>query len=115
MKKESLQKYYTRIIGVAFALVAISLILDFNQFGHRPETWHKIFHIILGIIIISNWNNKKFYKPFCIINGAFFTFVALFGWTFMDFGGLDAFNFVDTVLHSIVGISGLIIGNIKKS
>jgi len=114
MLKENLQKYYTRIIGIAFTLVIISLIFDFSQFGHRPETWHKIFHVLLGIIILSNWNNKKFYKPFCIINGLFFSFVALFGWTYMDFGGLDAFNFIDTVLHSIVGVTGLIIGFIKK-
>jgi membrane-bound ClpP family serine protease len=107
-------KLYTRIIGVAFVLVVISLVLDIYGFGHRPETWHKIFHVVLGLIVISNWNNKKFYRPFCLVNGIFFSFVALFGWTFMDFGGLDAFNFVDTVLHSIVGLSGLVIAFIKK-
>ncbi len=114
MKKGDLQKYYTKIIGVLFLLVTISLILDFISFGHRPETWHKIFHIIIGIVIILNWNNKKFYRPFCITNGLFFTFVALFGWTFMDFAQLDAFNLTDTILHSIVGVFGLVIGFMKK-
>lgn len=113
MKSEFLHKWYTRTVGIFFVLVFLSLIIDIVQFGHRPETWHKIFHVILGIIIISNWNNKNFYRHFCLINGAFFIFVAAFGWTFPNFGDLDAFNFVDTVLHSIVGITGLIIG-IKK-
>jgi len=115
MKREDLPKYYSRIIGILFILVTISLLLDFINFGHRPETWHKIFHVVLGIIIVSNWNNKKFYNPFCIINGIFFTFVALFGWTFMNFANLDAFNLVDTILHSIVGLSGLISLQISNS
>jgi hypothetical protein len=108
------QKWYTRVIGIFFTLVAISLLLDLVNFGHRPETWHKIFHVLLGVIILKvGWNNKNFWRPFCLWNGAFFTFVALFGWIFPDFGGLDAFNRIDTILHSIVGISGLLIG-IKK-
>ncbi|MBI2105216.1 DUF4383 domain-containing protein [Candidatus Woesearchaeota archaeon] len=115
MKINNLQKYYTRIIGVFFLLVAISLIFDFINFGHRAETWHKIFHVLLGIIIIKfGWNNKNFWKPFCIANGAFFTFVALFGLTFPNFANLDAFNSIDTLLHSIAGISGLIIGFMKS-
>ena len=114
MRSKDLQKYYSRIIGVLFLLVVVSLVIDLYNFGHRPETWHKVFHVILGIIIIMNWNNKRFYRPFCLLNGLFFSFVALFGWTYMDFGGLDAFNFVDTVLHSIVGVIGLVIGVIKN-
>ncbi|MAG48089.1 hypothetical protein CL617_05790 [archaeon] len=111
----NLQKLYTRFIGVVFVLVFISLILDFSEFGFREETWHKIFHVLLGFIVIYyGWNNERFWKPFCISNGLFFTFVALFGWMYMDFGGLDAFNFVDTVLHSAVGLSGLLIGFFYK-
>jgi len=113
--KINLQKGYTRIIGIFFVLVALSLISDYLMFGFRAETMHKIFHVILGLLIIKfGWNNKKFWKPFCIVNGAFFTYIALFGWIFPDFGGLDAFNFVDTTLHSIVGLSGLAIGVSKK-
>ncbi len=116
MKPEFFHKWYTRIIGIYFALIIISLFIDFSQYGHRPETWHKIFHVILGVIILSNWNNKSFYRPFCLVNGAFFTFVAVFGFTFPSFGlleGLESFTFSDTLLHSIVGLTGLIIG-IKK-
>ena len=111
MREIGIRKLYTRIVGVLFVLVAISLVLDYYQFGHRPETWHKIFHVLLGgIVLYYGWSNKHFWKSFALANGAFFTFVALFGFIWPDFAGLDAFNRLDTILHSIVGISGLIIG-----
>ena len=106
-----LQKYYTRIVVVSFVLVAASLVFDFVMFGHRPESWHKIFHVLLGMAVICyGWNNKFFWKPFCLANGAFFLFVFAFGLAFPNFAGLDAFNAVDTALHGIVGASGLAIG-----
>ena len=120
MKKEKrkinrmfLSKWYTRIIGVYFLLIVFSLFFDFIQLGHRPETWHKIFHILIGFIVIYHWNNKKFYRPFAAVNGAFFTYVAILGWTFPDFAlqlGLEAFTYSDTILHTIVGVIGLLIG-----
>lgn len=110
-KKDNLAMWYTRLIGIFFILVAVSLVLDYSKFGFRPETMHKLFHVILGIlIIIFGWSNEKFWGPFAIANGAFFTYVAIFGWIFPNFGGLDTFNLLDTILHSIVGISGLVIG-----
>ena len=106
-----LRKWYTRIIGIFFVLVAVVLVADFSKFGHRPETWHKIFHVTIGgIVLYYGWNNKNFWKPFALANGAFFTFIALFGFAFPNFGGLDAFNKLDTILHSMVGASGLFIG-----
>lgn len=109
------QKYYTRIIGVAFLLVVISLIADYLQLGYRAETWHKIFHVVVGGFVVAyGWKNQKFWKPFCLVNGGFFLLVAGFGWMFPDFYGLDAFNFVDTILHSLVGVSGLVIGMLKN-
>ena len=114
MKAENLQKWYTRIIGIFFVLVVILLITDYSRFGHRPETWHKLFHVLLGsIVLYFGWNNKNFWKPFCLANGSFFLFVAAFGFTFPDFGGLDAFNRLDTILHSIVGATGLLMGFLK--
>lgn len=104
------QKWYTRIIGVFFVLIFISLVLDFMADGHTPETWHKVLHVLLGVIVLFHWNSEDFYRGFCLWNGVFFSFAALFGWVWMDFAGLDAFNFVDTILHSIVGVSGLVIG-----
>ena len=47
------------------------------------------------------------------MNGGFFLLVAGFGWMFPDFYGLDAFNLVDTVLHSVVGVAGLVVGLMK--
>lgn len=114
MNSKLLQKWYTRIIGISFVLVVISLIFDYSKFGHRLETWHKIFHVLLGSIIIHfGWRNEKFWKPFCLANGTFFAFAALFGIFFPNFAGLDAFNTVDTILHSIVGLTGLAIGSLK--
>ena len=113
-KSENWQRWYTRIIGVFFILVAVSLISDYISFGFRAETMHKIFHVALGIIVVyAGWNNKRFWRPFSLVNGAFFAYVALFGWIFPDFAGLDTFNRTDTILHSIVGVSGLIIGSFK--
>jgi hypothetical protein len=106
-----LQKWYTRVIGVFFALVAVSLVADLSAKGYGAETWHKIFHVLLGVIVLRyGWNDRRWWRPFSLANGAFFTFVAAFGWAFPDFGGLDAFNRVDTILHTIVGLSGIIIG-----
>ena len=114
MYSNFIQKWYTRLIGIFFVLVAVSLIADFYKFGHRPETWHKIFHVIVGsVVLYYGWNNEKFWKPFCLANGAFFSYAALFGFVFPDFAGLDAFNRTDAVLHGIVGISGLAIGILK--
>jgi hypothetical protein len=64
-------------------------------------------------VLYYGWNNEKFWKPFCLANGAFFTFAALFGLAFPDFGNLGAFNTIDTLLHSLVGISGLAAGFLK--
>lgn len=104
-------KWYLRIVGIFFVLVSVSLIADFIAFGFRPETMHKIFHVALGSIVLAyGWSNPLWWRAFALGNGAFFSFVALFGILFPDFGGLDAFNRTDTILHAIVGLSGLIIG-----
>lgn len=111
MDARSLQKWYTRVIGVLFMLVVVSLVADFSEFGHRPETWHKIFHALVGTGIVAvGWNNERVWRPFCLVNGAFFLFLGAFGWTFPDFAGLDAFNRIDTILHTLVGGSGMLIG-----
>ncbi len=111
MRNHLLSKWYTRIIGVFFVLVIFSLIPDYFRFGFRPETMHKIFHIILGMVVVwFGWSSEAWRKFFPFASGGFFVFVAGFGFLFPDFGGLDAFNLTDTVLHTIVGLSGLAIG-----
>ncbi|HXV26443.1 MAG TPA: hypothetical protein VD862_00210 [Candidatus Paceibacterota bacterium] len=104
----TLSRLYTRIVGIGFLFVALSLVSDYAQFGFRPETMHKVFHVLLGLAIIRwGWNSTAWWRTFPVVNGAFFSFVALFGWLFPDFGMLDAFNQLDTILHFIVGVSGL--------
>ncbi len=104
-----LAKWYTRIIGIFFISIIFSLIVDYLKFGVRLETGHKIFHILLGIMIVSLlWNNEKRWRSFCGINGIFFSTLALIGIAYPDLGGLDAFNRTDTILHGIVGAAGLV-------
>lgn len=106
-----LAKIYTRFIGVFFLLVGVSLVSDFLASGFHAETMHKVFHVLLGASVVAfGWSNASFWRPFALANGAFFTFVAIFGAIFPDFGGLDAFNAADTALHAAVGLSGLAIG-----
>ena len=114
-RARSWQKWYTRAIGVFFILVVISLVMDYAAHGLRAETWHKAFHVVLGIVVVSvGWSNARFWRPFCLANGAFFTLAGLVGWVFPDLGGLDAFNRADTILHSLVGLSGLAVGSLRK-
>jgi hypothetical protein len=111
MTAQGWQKWYTRVIGVFFILVALSLLADLLKFGVRLETWHKVFHIGLGLVVVRyGWNDRRWWQPFCRYTGAFFALVGLVGWIFPDLGGLDAFNRVDTILHTLVGVSGLVIG-----
>ena len=105
------QKWYTRIIGFFFLLIFISLISDLFLHGYSFETWHKVFHTLLGCVVLAfGWNQVRFWKPFCIANGLFFVAVALVGIVFPNLGGLAAFNTTDTILHAVVGVSGLVIG-----
>lgn len=108
-------KWYTRLIGIFFVLVAVTLIADYLKFGIRLETWHKLLHVFLGLFVLYyGWNNSKFWMPFSLANGIFFTFAAFFGIVFPDFLGLDAFNRTDTILHGIVGSTGIIAGFSEK-
>ena len=105
-----LSQLYTRIIGIAFLFVTISLFSDYYHFGFRSETMHKIFHVVLAAIVLKfGWGNVLWWRVFPLTNGLFFSSVALWGWIFPNFGGLDAFNFMDTILHSLGGVSGLVI------
>lgn len=109
------QRWYTRIVGVLFVFVLVPLINEAMNNGNTPELWHKAFHVILGSLILHfGWDNEKFSKIFCIANGAFFFYVALFGWVFPNFAGLDAFNLMNSVIYSIIGGFGLIIGFLKE-
>jgi hypothetical protein len=108
LSPEVLARWYTRIIGVYFVLIVLPLITDFNLHGFNPESMHKLFHILLGSIVLwKGWNSSDFQRSFPLINGAFFTYVALVGILFPNLGNLIAFNTTDTILHALVGLSGL--------
>jgi hypothetical protein len=108
----SAYQWYTRVVGVYFALIIIPLILDYNEFGFRPETMHKVFHILVGAAVLRwGWNDARWWKPFTITTASFFSFVTMFGWLFPNFGMpvLEAFGLNDTLLHAAVALSGIIV------
>ena len=105
-------KWYTRAVGVYFTLILIPLVLDYSEFGFRPETMHKVFHILLGLVVLRwGWNNERWWKPFTIATSLFFAFMTIFGWLFPNFGMpvLEAFGLNDTLLHGTVALTGVII------
>lgn len=105
---EMLARWYTRIIGIYFVLILLPLATDLNLHGFNPETMHKLFHILLGVIILwKGWSSSAFQQHFPLLNGAFFTYVALVGILFPNLGNLAAFNSTDTALHALVGLSGI--------
>lgn len=111
-----LSKWYTRVIGIFFILIIFSLGADYYQFGFRPETMHKVFHVVLGAFVVRfGWRNEMWWRVFPLANGMFFSYVAMFGFLFPNFGNLDAFNTVDTALHATVGISGLVVWLIGRN
>jgi len=101
-------KWYTNIIGVFFLLILFSLVFDAWKFGFSLESVHKLFHILIGSIVVWQWNNQNFWRPFALYNGLFFLVVAAIGWLYPDLLSLDAFNRTDTILHTIVGASGVL-------
>ena len=114
-----LSEWYTKIIGIYFTLIIFSLILHSINAGFNPESMHKIFHISIGLLILTfGWNSRIWWKTFPVINGGFFTYIALSGLIFpyFAFPELEAFGLSDTILHGIVGLSGLLIAflDVKK-
>ena len=111
-KSEKLQKWYTRFIGIFYLIFITTLITDLIRNGYGLETWHKLLHIGIGIYAIRlGWFVKNAnYKVFCLFNGFLFGAFAITGWINPGFLGIDAFNRLDTILHTIVSGSGLIVG-----
>lgn len=114
-KSEKWQKWYTRAIGIFYVLLVTTLILDLMNKGVNLETWHKVLHIGIGVyaVWLGFYARNANYKAFCLFNGILFGAFAVIGWIKPDFLGIDAFNRLDTILHTIVSGSGLIIGFMK--
>ena len=71
--------WYMRTVGILFLLVGFSLVADLAQYGFHPETMHKAFHVLLGsAVVLFWWNSAVAWRPFALVNGALFSFVALF-------------------------------------
>ncbi len=108
----NLQKAYTAIIGVAFlVLVGFTLVADTAANGVSLESAHKLTHVAVGawaaVILFKKLNQ---HVAFALFNGFFYGAFAAVGWLVPDFLGIDAFNRVDTVLHTVVAGLGLLVG-----
>ena len=58
-------------------------------------------------VVIVVKNLKSQYRIFALTNGILWGVVAIVGWTMPDYLGLAAFNRLDTILHTIVSVTGL--------
>ena len=65
--------------------------------------------MLIGIwaVVIVVRKLEPQYRIFALVNGILWGAVAIFGWIMPDFHGLDAFNRLDTILHTIVSVTGL--------
>lgn len=104
-----LARIYTIIVGAAFIFaVGFTLISDTLQNGISLETFHKAFHVLLGVwaafIIFKKTEERTFVWFNVILWGVF----AIIGWAVPDLLGLAAFNRADTILHTIVAGTGII-------
>jgi hypothetical protein len=125
----TLAQWWTLIISILFVFaVGASLALDTVKNGVTLETGHKLTHVIVGLIGLWVFRDPGKARLFCLFNAAFYGLVALTGYisalTYSAFAGagfpgpaflnIDAFNSVDTILHSLVVASGLAAGFWKR-
>jgi hypothetical protein len=105
-----IQRRYTRLVGIYCLTVGLLLFWDLLFYGHRPEMWHRLFHLGIATIVIWNWNKNIFWKQFSLYNGILFLFLAAFGFAFPDFGsngGLMAFGSFFTFMNFVIGAAGV--------
>ena len=103
-------KLYTWVVGALFLLaVGYTLAVEIVTKGVTLEAGHKAVHVLLGAwaVVIVVRKLEPQYRIFALSNGILWGAVAIFGWIMPDFHGLDAFNRLDTILHTIVSVTGL--------
>ena len=103
-------KLYTWIVGFLFLIaVGYTLTVELVSKGVTLEAGHKALHVLIGLwaVVIVVRNLEPQYRIFALTNGILWGAVAIVGWIFPDFHGLDAFNRLDTILHTIVSVTGL--------
>jgi hypothetical protein len=103
-------KLYTFVVGALFlAAVGYTLAVELTTKGVTLEAGHKAMHVLLGLwaALIVFKGLEPQYRLFALVNGVLWGGVAFVGWIHPDLHGLDAFNRLDTILHTIVSVTGL--------
>jgi hypothetical protein len=110
-------KLYTWVVGAAFLIaVGATLAIELITKGVTLEAGHKALHVLIGFwalaIVVKKLEPQ--YRLFALTNGILWGAVAIVGWIYPDLHGLDAFNRLDTILHSIVSVTGLAAAALTK-
>ena len=110
-------KLYTWVVGAAFLIaVGATLAIELITKGVTLEAGHKALHVLIGFwalaIIVKKLEPQ--YRLFALTNGILWGAVAIVGWIYPDLHGLDAFNRLDTILHTIVSVTGLAAAALTK-
>ena len=103
-------KLYTWVVGFLFLVaVGYTLTVELVTKGVTLEAGHKALHVLIGVwaVVIIVKGLEAQYRIFALVNGILWGAVAMVGWIVPDFHGLDAFNRLDTILHTIVSVTGL--------
>jgi hypothetical protein len=107
----NLAKLYTWVVGAAFVIaVGYTLAVELITKGVTLEAGHKAAHVLIGLwaVVIVVRGLEPQYRVFALTNGILWGAVAVVGWTMPDFHMLEAFNRIDTILHTIVATTGLL-------
>jgi hypothetical protein len=110
-------KLYTWVVGAAFLLaVGATLAIELITKGVTLEAGHKALHVVIGVwaVLIVVKKLEPQYRLFALTNGILWGAVAIVGWIYPNLHGLDAFNRLDTILHSIVSVTGLAAATLTK-
>jgi hypothetical protein len=113
----NLAKYYTWIVGGLFlTAVGATLAMELISRGVTLEAGHKALHVLIGVwaVVIVLYKLEPQYRIFALANGTLWGAVAIVGWVLPDLHGLEAFNRLDTILHSGVAVTGLLSGLLTK-
>ncbi len=113
----NLAKLYTVVVSGLFVVaVGYTLAVELITKGVTLEAGHKAAHVAIGfwaaVIIVRKLEPQ--YRVFALTNGILWGGVAIVGWTMPDFHGLEAFNRIDTILHTIVAATGLLAAVLTK-
>jgi len=113
----NLAKLYTWVVGGLFLFaVGYTLAVELVTEGVTLEAGHKAIHVAIGVwaVVIVVKKLEPQYRLFALTNGILWGAVAFIGWTMPDYLGLAAFNRLDTILHTIVSVTGLLSAFLTK-